>query len=343
MKIYNDDGFVNWRFLYDETRAFCMVVGARAVGKTYGCMKELLQRGVKFLYLRRLKTQLDQCGAADSNPFKKLNADLGLDIQPFRARETIRFCPAGLNDDGRVIPIGQPVALGVALSTFATIRGADFSDFQAIVFDEAVPMVGESPIKNEFAAFLNFYETVNRNRELDGLPPVKCFLMGNANKLSNPYFTGWCFMRTALKMIQGGQMFYRTADNSRIMVMLLNSPISAKKRETALYKNGNNDFVTMALDNAFRTDATNIHSYPLKQCTHIVSVGEIGIYRHKGTGAYYVSKIVDRSLYYDGYGMRLKQFLHDYCSLRILYMRDMIVFESYELQLIFRQYFDLTY
>jgi len=107
----------------------------------------LLDRGVKFIYLRRLKTQLDQCAAIDANPFKKLNTDTGRNIMPFRAREIIRFCPAAENDDGRIIANAPPVALGVALSTFATIRGADFSDIDAIVFDEAVPMVGESPIK----------------------------------------------------------------------------------------------------------------------------------------------------------------------------------------------------
>jgi len=149
-------------------------------------------------------------------------------------------------------------------------------------------------------------------------------------------------MRTALNMIRGGQMVYRTPDNQRMIVLLLNSPISARKRKTALYKNGNDGFVSMAIDNAFRTDATNIKSVSLRQCVPVVSVGEIGIYRTKGTGLYYVSAVVNRQLYYDGYGMRLTQFRHDFCTLRVLYLRDMVVFESYEIELIFREYFDLN-
>lgn len=340
-KIYNADGFVNWEYLYNETQGFCMVTGARGTGKTFGLLSELLKRGVKFVYLRRLKTQLDQCATTDTNPFNAVNAAYGYQIEPFNARGVIRFCPSETNADGRIIPTGGPVAIGVALSTFATIRGADFSDFDAILFDEAIPMIGEKPIKNEFGSFQNFVETVNRNRELNGAPPVKCFLLGNANKLANPYYTGWGFMKTALNMIRGGQMMWRSADG-RIMVMLLNSPISEKKRGTMLYKNANADFVTMALDNAFRTDATNIQSVSLRECVHVCSVGEIGIYRHKGTGRHYVSKTVSRETFYEGYGMRLKMWRRDYAMLKLFYLSGRMFFESYDMELIFREYCELN-
>lgn len=343
-KIYNDEGWLNWAYLYPECRTFMMIVGPRGTGKTYGLFRELINRGDKFIYLRRLKTQLDQCGTIDSNPFKAINdADPErAPILPFRSSGAVRFCRAEIDEVGKASPIAGPVGIGVALSTFATLRGADFSDITAIIFDEAVPMAGEKPIRNEFSAFLNFYESVNRNRELQGKAPVKCFLLGNANKLANPYFTGWNFMCTALKMIKGRQMLWRSPDNSRIMVMMLDSPISAKKRDTALYRNGNNDFLTMALDNAFRTDATNIKSVPLRECIHLVSVGEIGIYRHKNSGAHYVMHVINRDYYYDGYGMRLTQFCRDFAMLKVLYLANRIWFENYELELIFREYFALN-
>ena len=72
---------------------------------------------------------------------------------------------------------GDVVAVGIALSVVANIRGIDFSDYDYILFDEFIPSDGERPIKREFEAFLNFYETVNRNRELEGKPAVKCFLI----------------------------------------------------------------------------------------------------------------------------------------------------------------------
>lgn len=341
-KIYQEDGFINWGYLYEETRAFCMAVGPRGTGKTFGLLKELLDRKIKFMYLRRLKTQLDECTKPDTNPFKAVNLATGRNIQPYRAGSGVRFCESETDQSGKTLPVEEPVCIGAALSTFATIRGADFSDIDAVLFDEAIPMVGERPIKDEFSAFLNFVETVGRNRELQGKPPVKVFLLANANKLSNPYFAGWHFMRTALNMIRGKQMMWRSPDGTRLMVMLLDSPISAKKSKSALYQNASQGFMAMALDNAFRTDETNIRSYKLREFEHVVSVGEVGVYRHKSERFHYVSRVINKNRYYADYGIELKMFRRDFAILTVLYMDRKIVFEDYESELIFREYLDIS-
>ena len=331
-KVYDNNGWVNWDYLINQGSAFTMVVGARGVGKTYGLMKYCLEQGRKFIYLRRLKSQLDQCANNAGNPFKKLNTDLGRNIKPKGTQGGVLF------DEN-----GEVVALGVALSTVANVRGFDYSDYDMIIFDEAVASDGERPIPHEFNAFLNFYETVNRNRELSGDKPVQAVLLGNANRLTNPYYSGWHFMKTALNMIHGNQMIWRSGDGSRLMVLLLGSRISEQKSNTVLYKNASDGFITMALDNAFRTDGTNIRSMPIREFNHVVSVGEIGIYRHKSERLYYVSSLTQKGSFYDSYGMGLKMFQQDYWNLRILYMVNKIVyFESYECELIFREFFDLV-
>lgn len=333
-KIYEADGWVNWDYLLSQVASIISVVGARGVGKTYGLFKKLMTQRKKFIYLRRLKSQIDQCSKAEGSPFKKLNTDLERDVKPFPSGGIVLFRETDKN--------GEIAAAGVALSVVANIRGIDFSDYDYIVFDEFICSAGERPIKNEFESFLNFYETVNRNRELEGKAPVKCIMLGNANTLVNPYFSAWHFMRTALKMIAGGQMVWRSPDNSRMIVLLLNSPISEKKRETVLYNNSNTDFITMALDNAFRTDETNIRSEPLTEYNHIVSVGEIGIYRHKSERKYYVSSTQGQQPYYDAFGIGLKMFQMDYYLLRVHYMTSKNVwFESFELEIIFRELFGL--
>lgn len=330
-KIYTQAGWVNWRYIIEEGYAFNMVVGARGVGKTYGLMSDCLEHDRPFIYMRRLKSQLEQCATPEGNPFKRINADTGRSIRTKQTKGGILF----LDDD-------KVVALGVALSTVANVRGFDFSDYDCIVFDEAIASEGERPIPHEFNAFLNFYETVNRNRELLGEKPVQAFLLGNANRLTNPYFSGWHFMKTALNMLKGRQMVWRSGDHSRLMIMLLNSEISEKKKNTVLYKNADNGFLSMAVDNAFRTDGTNIRSMPLREFNHIVSIGDIGIYRHKSDRLYYVSSVTNQSNYYDGYGMGLKMFRQDFYNLRIFYMVNKIVlFESYECELIFREMFDM--
>lgn len=334
MKLYDSVGWVNWDYILEQPESIIAVVGSRGVGKTYGMMKKLLIEKRKFIYLRRLKSQLDQCGKIEGNPFKKLNTDLDLNILPFSSGGVISFRSGSKT--------GDIVAVGVALSVVANVRGIDFSDYDYIVFDEFIASAGERPIKNEFSAFLNFYETVNRNRELEGKSAVKCVMLGNANTLLNPYFSNWHFLKIALRMIAGKQMIYRTPDRSRMIILLIDSPISDRKRETALYQNASTDFITMALDNAFRTDETNIKSEPLTEYYHIVSVGELGIYKHKSERKYYVSSTQGKSPYYDSYGIGLKMFQMDYYMLRVSYMvRKNVWFESFELEVIFRELFGL--
>ena len=333
-KIYDTNGWVNWDYILDQPASFISVVGARGVGKTYGIFKKLIEEKKKFIYLRRLKSQLDQCGKLEGNPFKKINEDTSRDIKPFSSGGIISFREVDKN--------GSIIAVGVALSVVANVRGIDFSDYDYIVFDEFIASSGERPIKNEFSAFLNFYETVNRNRELEGKPAVKCIMLGNANTLINPYFSSWHFMKTAVRMITGGQMVWRSADQTRMIILLLHSPISEKKKDTALYQNANEDFIQMALDNAFNTDETKIKSEPLKEYNHIVSVGELGIYRHKSERQYYVSATQAGQPYYDAFGIGLKMFQQDFYMLRVHYMISKNVwFESFELEVIFRELFNL--
>lgn len=333
-KIYTEAGWVNWDYIMAQDESIISVVGARGTGKTYGLFKWLVEHKQKFIYLRRLKSQLEECRKDAGNPFKKLNTDLVMNIRPFPLAGSVSF-----NYDERN---GETAAIGVALSVVANIRGVDYSDFDYIVFDEFISSEGERPIKNEFQAFLNFYETVNRNRELEGKPAVKAILLGNANKISNPYFTGWHCMKRVLKMIIGGQMVWRSDDKTRMIILLLDSPISAQKQDTVLYRNANNDFIKMALDNAFRTDETVIKSEPLKEFIHIVSVGEIGIYKHKADRRYYVSATTYKTPYYDAFGIGLKMFQQDYYMFRVYYMvNKTVTFESFEVELIFRELFGL--
>lgn len=331
-KLYDQNGWVNWDYIVNQNAAFTMVVGARGVGKTYGLFKYCKDHNRKFIYLRRLKSQLDQCATVDGNPFKKLNTDLSIDIRPKRTTGGVLYYD---QDD--------TIALGVALSTVANVRGFDYSDYDCIIFDEAIASDGERPIANEFNAFLNFYETVNRNRELSGQQPVQAFLLGNANRLTNPYYSGWHFMRTAINMLQGRQMMWRNADGSRIMIQLMDSVISRKKKDTVLYKNASDGFLTMALDNAFRTDATQIRSMPLNEFKLLVSIGDISIYRHKSERLYYVAMLRNGQNQYEAYGMSLKMFQTDFYNLRLYYMIQKIVyFENFECELIFRDIFGLN-
>lgn len=341
-KIYTADGWLNWEYLYKENRFIMTVTGPRGTGKTYGLFKYVVEHNLRFIYLRRLKSQLDACASGEeNNPFKAVNTGTGKEIIPDRKNGMVRFLDCtGIEDkeDRKNAPV---VGYGCALSTVATIRGSDFSDVDVIIFDEYIAMKNERPIKDECNAFLNFVETVNRNRELLGHDPVKVYMLGNANKLMNPYFLQWHFMKTALKMIAGKQMVYRTPDNSRIMVLLLDSPISEKKVDTLLYKNAGDDFITMAIDNAFQVDPTNIGSRKLTDCKHIVSFGNIGIYRLKSTGDVYVSQTTNKTNYIEENEINLLIFRSRYCLFKTIYIYGKMLFENFDCEMLFRAYFDI--
>lgn len=337
-KIYDAAGWLNWDYLYPENRFIMAITGPRGVGKTYGLLKYIREHQLRFIYLRRLKSQLDTCvSGEESNPFRALNLDTGDYVRAERKNGNVRFVYQQEDTDA-----GQLLGYGAALSTLASIRGADYSDVDVIVFDEYIAMKHERPIKDEAGAFRNFIETVNRNRELFGRPPVKVFMLGNANKLLNPYFVDWHFMKTALRMIRGNQMMYRTRDGNRIMVMLLNSPISEKKRQTALYSDAGSDFISMAIDNAFETDETAIKPAKLTDCRHIVSIGSIGIYQLKSTGRHYISETVSRSNYYPENEINLTFFQARFAGLKTLYLYGFCDFENYDCELLFRAYLGIA-
>lgn len=338
MKIYTPDGWLNWDYLYNENKFIMAVTGARGTGKTYGLFKYVLEHKIKFIYLRRLKAQLDSCTNVSSNPFKKINSDFGYGITPQKRGGIVRFLEYAPSAEEEPPDV---VGYGAALSTVATIRGIDYSDVECIIFDEFIAMSQERPIQNEVAAFNNFLETVNRNRELEGNTPIKVFMLGNANRLMNPYFLEWRFMRTALKMIHGGQMMYSTKNGLRKMVMLLNSPISERKKETALYQTASNDFIEMAIDNAFKTDETQIAPKQLKDCRHIVSIGTIGIYQLKSNGYHYVSDTINKVNYYTENDINLVMFRARYSGLKNLYLYGFIIFENFDCELLFRGYLGL--
>ena len=131
-KIYTEAGWVNWDYIMAQEESIISVVGARGTGKTYGLFKWLIEHKQKFIYLRRLKSQLEECRKDAGNPFKKLNTDLVMNIRPFPLAGSVAF-----NYDERY---GETAAIGVALSVVANIRGVDYSDFDYIVFDRFVSL-----------------------------------------------------------------------------------------------------------------------------------------------------------------------------------------------------------
>lgn len=342
MNIYDEKGYVNFNEIWDLNKGFMLLVGGWGTGKTYGALKKVLETGKKFIYMRRLETALEISSDEDGNPFKRLNRDLNRNIQPIIKKNLVKYYNCTKDENGKNTPDGEAIGIGAALSTFSKMRGVDFSDVEYIIYDEFILMNGERVIKDEFSAFLRFYETVNRNRELNGEPAVKCFMLGNPNTMGNAYFLGWDLVRKWQTMEKSKQNVYRDTQSEITLIRLNDSPISKrKKEETILYKTDDEYMYENGIIASFAQSVQNIKSLNLRECYPIVGVGQIGIYGLRNKQGFYVSKKGIVEPYYMRREDDLRNFREMYGMIKLSYYRKKIIFENYDCELRFKEYFFL--
>lgn len=332
-RIYLDSGYLNVHELLARSLPFNFAVGGRGTGKTYGSLCECLDTHRQFLLIRRTQAQADIITRPEFSPFKRICYDRNLQItcSPV-TKYNSAFYHYKINDDGKQVPDGPPIGYSAALSTFSNIRGFDASDVDLMIFDEFIPERHERPIKNEFEALMNCYETVNRNRELQGKKPVQLLCLANANDVANPVFVGFNLVKKATDMLEKGREVYQDNAKGICLYMLQRSPISEEKRDTALYRaTAGTRFAEMALDNRFSfNDMGNVGSRPLKEYNPVCAIGKICVYRHKSENNYYVSmhKTGSPPQYSDSES-DIQRFKRMYGWLWDAYMQRKIIFEEY--------------
>lgn len=200
--LYTKEGWIDTDVIFNDPAPFIIMVGGRGIGKTYGILREVLRRDLRFIYLRRTQSQIDVIKLKELNPFHAINTGEGTDIT---TSPIGKYMCGFYHADEEGKSIGAPVGIGVALSTFANIRGVDGSTYDIIVFDEFIPERHERGIKEEGTALLNALETINRNRELQGQLPVKTIFLSNSNNLDSPILDALGALRTVDNMIRKGK------------------------------------------------------------------------------------------------------------------------------------------
>ena len=220
------------------------------------------------------------------------------------------------------------------------MRGFDASDVKLVIYDEFIPEPHDRPIKQEGQAFLNCYESINRNRELDGQEPLKVLLLSNTNTMYSPILESLGVLSTVEKMKRTGKEYSRHK-NLVSVYMPVASPISEAKRATVLYQIANNgDFVNMAIDNTFSTgDTEYIGSRPLKEYTPLVSCAGILIYRHKSADSYYITENNTGRIDYGQSKTEKLRFSSKYGYLYFKYIKGKIVFQNFSCKMFFEWYF----
>lgn len=343
MKLYDSNGYVNIPEVLKHEATFIFIYGGRGTGKTYGALKEMIEGKHHFIYMRRLAAQTDIVKKESMQPYKTLNDDMGWSIQPFPINKYISaFYESDVNEDGKIIPVGDQHGLLTSLSTFSNLRGVDGSDIDTIILDEFIPELNERPIKGEADALFNAYETINRNRELKGEDPVKLLCLANSNRIDNPLFMELKLVRKAEKIRQEGKEYLYDPKRKMLLIDLYKSQISEAKSDTALYQlTKGTEFYEMAIRNSFiNEERGRIETRPIKEYRPVVSIGEITIYKHKSRREYYVTTF--RSGSPDSYTTGEKdreRFRKKYLFLWQCYMRREVVFEEYMSEILFDKYF----
>ena len=340
-KLYLDSGYLNMQYIIDLPVPFVYVIGGRGTGKTYGALQYVLDHKMKFILLRRTQTQVDMIRDDNFNPFRKYPA---YNITVKNINKNITGVYNAVFDEEKQMNVisGAPIGYICALSTIANIRGFSTDDVQIVIYDEFIGEKHERSIKDEAGAFLNAYETVNRNRELQGSEAVKLVALANSNNLANPLFMQLKLVNVVEKMKIRQQEIYLNRDMGLAIIMLQKSRIGEAKEKTALYRlAGDSEFSRMALSNDFSSEEKAlIASRSLADYKPVCFVGEICVY--KKDRSYYVTdhKRGDAKTY-EASVMDLKRFKRDQYYLWLAYLHNNIIFESYYCQTLFEKYFDI--
>ena len=260
MILYHGSGYVNIDYVLSFNMPITIVVGGRGTGKTYGALKHAIEFERHIILMRRTQSQADLINKPEFSPINPVVYDMGLECQV----KTI----SKYNSSITVGPDTEQLRLlgfTAALSTFSNLRGFDASGVDLIVYDEFIPEVHERPLKEEGAALLNVYETVNRNRELQGRKPLQMLLLSNANRLDSPVLAELDLINVVDRMNKKGQEEWINPQRGIALFVLQHSPISEKKADTAIYKvSQNSKFSRMSLGNEFAfDDLTDVRSINL--------------------------------------------------------------------------------
>ena len=335
MNIYLKNGYIDIEKILRLEQPFNFVVGGRGTGKTYGALKSAYESDTRLMLMRRTQAQCDLINKPEFNPYKAINADINSNVTVKSISKYNSKLVEETEESERL------VGYTCALSTISNMRGFDASDVKLLIYDEFIPEKHERSLKNEGSAFLNAYETINRNRELKGIKPLQVLCLANAFNIANPIFLELGLVGKSEKMRQSGQEIYINRERGIVLVLLQHSSISNAKADTALYKISAGSFSKFALSNDFvYNNNENIKSKPLKEFKLLCTVGEIHVYKHKSKREYYVSEHrTGTAPEFTSDEVGLNRFRKNYgLILYSAYMRNKVTFETMLAKSLFELY-----
>lgn len=318
---------------------FIIIIGKRQVGKTYNVLKLMIDTDARFLFMRRVKTELEMLEKNVNSPFEKIypNKIIFSKESDYTASiERIDETPEG---DTRT-----RIAMGVALSTIGNIRGFNGDLYDEWVFDEFIPEEQLFKVRNEKDTFLNAHTTVNGNRELEGRPCIRCWLLANSNNLNSGVLEALNISKEVERMSLRGEES-RILKDRGIMILLPESKqiIEKRKKLGGLYKaiGGDSKFAKMAYENEFAyNDFSDVRGEPLREYNPFLTIGLLTIHLHKNAKRLYVTEKQRAKAKYTltDSDSGINQFNRKFADIRTAYLNGRVFFQDMHVKNIFLSY-----
>lgn len=342
MSLYLESGFVNIRYCLNFNCPFTFIIGGRGTGKTFGAQLTAIEDQRLFMLMRRTQAQTDLISKPDFSPVNPVMDFLRMTGRIENASKyngVIYSVESGSDEDTEVKHL---LGYTSALSTFSNLRGFDGSGIDLLIFDEFIPERHERSMKNESDAFFNVYETINRNRELQGRKPLTALLLSNSNSLASPILSALGLVKILERMQNKGQTEYINRNRGIALFLLYGSPISEAKSKTALYRaTTNTDFSRMALENDFAyDDLSDVRSIPIASGWKLLCrLGNVYIYSK--AGKWYMSKYGAGTprQEYELTEIGIKKFVHDYPGSYQRIINHNIIYEDFSIKDLFTRIF----
>ena len=347
MNIYTPDGWLDAKHI-DEvaTRngiSFIIIIGKRQIGKTYNVLKLMLDEEREFIFMRRVRTELDMLKKNVNSPFEGIHGYEGRVLFESEGDYSAAIYRYDAQDDGTELK--TRIATGLSLSTVGNIRGFH-SGATDLVFDEFIPEEHLFKVRDEDSAFLNAHVTISGNRELEGKPPLKCWLLANSNNLDSKILDTLKITRDVERMSLRGEETKILKERGIMILLPESKTIIDKRKKTALYKaiGGDSKFSRMAFENEFAyNDYTDVATRPLAEYNPLVSIGRITIHLHKNDKTLYVTdKVKHKARYeYTDSETHVNMFNRKFADIRAAYLKGRLTFQDMRIKNYFLNIVDM--
>ena len=334
--LYTKEGFLNVSWIDKEAKrinaAFIVILGTRQIGKTYGTLKIMTDEKRNFILMRRTQTETDFITNGTLNPFLALGRT---DIKVKKESQYIGKIQVETESGF------DPIGITLSLTCVSKIRGFSGKAFTDLVYDEFIPESHVNRIRNEGDAFLNAVVTISGNREIEGQPPLRCWLLANSNNIGSPILKALNITDKVESMDKSGQELSILPDRGIIIVLAKARELSDKRKKTSLMKaiSKESEFTKMAYDNKFSyNDAENVTRRDLKQYVQIASVtGVFTIWKHKGNNSLYITSYRRCAREFSDTDRGYKELLTTIPTLKLSYTFNNTFFESLAIKEIYKE------